>query len=153
MTLLKGRSLLLSHFDWVFMMLEISISEKAEKFPFGLWRFLKWSFFSAVTHDWTLGRNDTVLIFLKKVPSSLQYQEKCMIWFRVVLSSENLKFQWNNWASRSNASLAAHISARRMPLWRVTDEPFEIAETCWPIYRVHLIDETHSRDPEYTPSK
>jgi hypothetical protein len=29
----------------------LSLSEKAEKFSFGLWRFLKQSFFSAVTCD------------------------------------------------------------------------------------------------------
>jgi len=42
-------ALVLYHFDWVFTILEISLSEKAEKFSFSLWRFLKWSFFSAVT--------------------------------------------------------------------------------------------------------
>jgi hypothetical protein len=42
---------LLYHFDRVFRILEIYLPEKAEKFSFGLWRFLKQSFFSAVTRD------------------------------------------------------------------------------------------------------
>jgi hypothetical protein len=52
---------ILYHFDRVFRILEIYLPEKAEKFSFGLWRFLKQSFFSAVTRDWTPGRNDTVI--------------------------------------------------------------------------------------------
>jgi hypothetical protein len=42
---------ILYHFDRVFRILEIYLPEKAEKFSFGLWRFLKQSFFSAVTRD------------------------------------------------------------------------------------------------------
>ena len=51
----------LYHFDQVFTILEILVSEKADKFSFELRRILKRSFFSAVTRDWTLGRNGTVM--------------------------------------------------------------------------------------------
>jgi hypothetical protein len=41
----------LYHFDQVFTIFEISVSEKADKFSFDLWRILKVAFFSAVTRD------------------------------------------------------------------------------------------------------
>ena len=48
--------------DQVFTISEISVSEKADKFSFDLWRILKVAFFSAVMRDWTLGRNGTVRV-------------------------------------------------------------------------------------------
>jgi hypothetical protein len=43
--------LLLYYSDQVFTISEISVSEKADKFSFDLWRILKVAFFSAVMRD------------------------------------------------------------------------------------------------------
>jgi hypothetical protein len=51
---------ILFHFDQVFTILEILVSEKAKILSFEIRRILKRSVFSAVTRDWTLGRNGTV---------------------------------------------------------------------------------------------
>jgi hypothetical protein len=41
----------LYHFDQVFMIFEISVSEKTDKLSFDLWQILKVAFFLAVTRD------------------------------------------------------------------------------------------------------
>ena len=45
------RQLVLYHFDQVFMILEVFVSEKADKFSFELRWILKRSVFLAVMHD------------------------------------------------------------------------------------------------------
>ena len=64
----KGRrNLILYHYDQVFTILKILVSEKSDKFSFELRWILKQSVFSAMMCDWTLGWNGTVVFNCKKV--------------------------------------------------------------------------------------
>ena len=62
--------MILYYSDQLITNLVILVSKKAKNFTFELWQILKAGFFLAVTCDWTLGRNSTVIMTAKSNPQN-----------------------------------------------------------------------------------